>query len=244
MSCSGLLGSRGLLPDFALDESIFRNLTPLNLNFFLYFWNFFGFSCAIYLNADSASVFMQEKSIVLIDGENVLNGWRRYCYERGLDDRLDYQKLVTKLSEGTNLLRAYFYDGVQEELPLRKKKFLTALQRNGIQLRIKVLKSRSYKCAHCGNRNDKQVQKGVDVSLATDILRHAWQKTSDVCIIVSGDEDYKDAIEVAKDKGVKIWVASFSKSLSVEIRNNADRVILLENIFEDVKLNLPKSLNT
>lgn len=179
---------------------------------------------------------MQEKSIVLIDAENVLNGWFRYCKENNLNGKLDYKKLVDKLSEGTNLLRAYFYDGVQENTPVRKKNFLTALQRNEIQLRTKVLKNRSYTCCHCNKQNNRQVQKGVDVSLATDILRHAWQETSDVCIVVSGDEDYKDAIEAAKDKGMKVWVASFLHCLSNELRNNVDKVIFIEDIFDRITL--------
>ncbi len=179
---------------------------------------------------------MTERSIVLIDAENVIHGWRCYCARNNLSDKIDYKKLVARLADGTNLLRAYFYDGVEENIPPKKKSFLNALQNGGIQLRTKILKGRFHRCPSCGAENERLVQKGVDVSLATDILRHAWQQTCEVCIIVSGDEDYMDAINVAKDKGVKVWVASFHASLSRDLKNSADRTIYLDDIFREVRL--------
>lgn len=181
-----------------------------------------------------------EKSLVLIDGENVLRSWISYCAEKGRRENIDYVKLVSTLSQGTNLLRAIFYDGVPEQIPLKKKNFHDALQHQGIQLRTKILKNRSYICSGCKSKEVRVVQKGVDVSLATDILRHAWQNTCEVCIVVSGDEDYKDAIDCAKEKGVKVWVASFRRSLSADLRRSADKVIFLEDLFDEVK-KLPKS---
>jgi uncharacterized LabA/DUF88 family protein len=145
-----------------------------------------------------------EKSLVLIDGQNVIKGCMTYCELNRIKKKVDYVKLINTLSENTNLLRAYFYDAIQEKVNRNKEQFLYALQKKGIQLRTKTLKNRSIVCNKCGNKEIKTIQKGVDVSLATDILRHAWQNTCDICIIVSGDEDYKDAIECVKDKGVKI----------------------------------------
>jgi len=182
-----------------------------------------------------------EKSIVLIDAENVLRSWISYCRVKGEREKIDYVKLVDCVSEGTNLLRAYFYDGVQENLPVGKKNFMDALRRKGIQLRTKVLRGGSCVCGKCGHKEHSVVQKGVHVSLATDILRHAWQGTCEVCIVVSGDEDYKDAIECIKDKGLKVWVVSFKKSLSRELELSADRVIFIEDIFDEIKQE--KSLN-
>lgn len=186
-----------------------------------------------YINIDS--LLFVEKSVVLIDAENVLKSWITYCKSNNLDEKLDYVKLRDILSNDTNLLRAYFYSAVPEELLTKKKNFLAALQKSGIQLRIKFLKVRHESCLKCGHIQERLVQKGVDVSLATDILRHAWQKTCDVCIVVSGDEDYKDAIDVAKDKGIKIWIAAFRFSLSRELEHTADKVIFLEEIFTQIK---------
>lgn len=176
-----------------------------------------------------------EKSLILLDGENIVKSWQNYCRLRGTQEYIDYVKLVAKLSEGTNRLRAIFYDGVPENIPLKKKNFHDALQHNGIQLRTKILKNREHYCTKCHNKDMRTVQKGVDVSLATDILRHAWQNSCDICIVVSGDEDYKDAIECAKERGVKVWVASFKNSLSADLRRSADKVIFLDDLFNEIK---------
>jgi len=176
-----------------------------------------------------------EKSLILIDAENVIKSWQTHCIEQKLITKIDYVKLVNKLSEGTNLLRAIFYDGVPEVLSINKKNFLTALSKHGIQIKTKIIKQRKSNCPHCGCQVNRYVQKGVDVSLASDIVRHAFQGTCDICIIVSGDEDYKDAIEIAKDKGLKIWVASFRNSLSVDLERSTDRVVYLDDLFENIK---------
>jgi len=178
-----------------------------------------------------------EKSLVLIDGENIFRSWGTYCRQNNIKKDVDYVKLINKVTEGTNLLRAIFYDGVPETIPVGKKKFLEALQHNNIQLKTKILKKRSHKCLDCNVVSKRDVQKGVDVSLATDILRHSLQNSCDVCIIVSGDEDYKDAIEVAKERGVKIWVVSFKNCLSKELRLSSDKLILLDDIFESLVKN-------
>lgn len=177
---------------------------------------------------------MEHRSVVFIDGENVVRSWMSYCKSNDIQKKVDYVKLVKKVSEGTDLLRAYFYDGVPETIPLPKKNFLTALQRNGIQLRTKILKNRVHTCSQCNYEDNRRVQKGVDVSLATDILRHAWQQTCNICIVVSGDEDYKDAVDCIKDKGLKVWVVAFKNSLSTELRGSADKVIFIEDIFNDI----------
>ncbi|MDO8428564.1 MAG: NYN domain-containing protein [Candidatus Diapherotrites archaeon] len=129
-----------------------------------------------------------------------------------------------------------FIDGVPEKITQHKQDFLHALQSKGFQLRLRILKSRVRTCSSCKKREEYWVQKGVDVSLATDILRHAWQNTCDICILVSGDEDYKDAVECAKDKGLKVWVVSFKRNLSKDLRNIADKVFLLDELFEEIKL--------
>lgn len=180
--------------------------------------------------------FMVETSIVLIDSQNVFRAWGECSKQRDIHARINYKKLVDRLSVDTNLLRAYFYDGVEENMATKKKNFLEALTYQGIQLRTKILKERTNKCPHCGKDQVRQVQKGVDVSLATDILRHAWQQTCQICIVVSGDEDYKDAIDVAKDKGVKVWIASFKSCLSNGLRRSADKVVYLDDIYDEIKM--------
>lgn len=176
-----------------------------------------------------------EKSAIFIDAGNIIKSWWAYCEVNGLTDKIDYIKLVELLSKDTNLLRAYFYDGVPETISVKKKGFLQALEHKGVQLRTKVLKKRNHYCENCKTSTTKQIQKGVDVSLATDILRHGFQKSCDICIIASGDEDYKDAMDLVKDRGIKVWVSAFKDSLAPEVKRTADKVVLLDDVFDEIK---------
>src|SRR3989344_3728992 len=102
-----------------------------------------------------------EKSIVLIDAENVIRSWRAYCEEHGLDEKIDYKRLIDHLTKDTNFLRAYFYDGIQEASSAGKNRFHRSLQHIGIQIRTKILKKRTKRCSKCGNVDSMQIQKGV-----------------------------------------------------------------------------------
>ena len=52
---------------------------------------------------------------------------------------------------------------------------------------------------------DTTVEKGVDIMLATDMLKYAWDDLYDIGIVVSGDGDYTYAIKAIKEKtGVEI----------------------------------------
>jgi len=176
-----------------------------------------------------------EKSLVLIDAENVWNSWRNYCNKHNLDEKVDYVKLVDTLTKDTNKLRAIFYDAVPETIPKSKKEFIKAMENNNIQVNTKILKHRKVICSKCNAEIEKYVQKGVDIAIATDLLRHSFLKNCQICILVSGDEDYKDAVSVSKDMGMKVWIASFKDALSSDLRKVADKVIYLDDLFDSIK---------
>lgn len=55
-------------------------------------------------------------------------------------------------------------------------------------------------------------EKGVDVRIATDIVRGALKSEYDVCYVVSSDSDILPAIEAAMDAGKKIVYVAFERS--------------------------------
>lgn len=84
------------------------------------------------------------------------------------------------------------------------------------------------------NRPPKE--KGVGVSLAIEMLVHAFNKNYDVGIIVAGDEDYLKLITEVKRAGAKVEIAYFSQSLSTKLKQSGIRLILLEDILDEIKL--------
>ncbi len=75
-------------------------------------------------------------------------------------------------------------------------------------------------------------EKGIDVRVATDMLTHAFRGNFDTAILVSGDNDFADALQAVKDVGRNVEVALFgSVNSSRRLRDVSDDVISLEAPF-------------
>jgi nijmegen breakage syndrome protein 1 len=185
-----------------------------------------------------------KKSMIFFDAGNLLGGWWTYCKRNShtsehpatkklqLTKKIDYNKLLKEISIDTDLIRGYFYDAVSEPIDSRKSGFFDMLRGLGVTVVTKKLRHKSVICKHC-NKGELNVpyQKGVDVALVTDVMSLANEDAYDIAIIVSGDNDFVDAINYVKSKGKKVWVVSFVNSLGEDTMRSADRVIRLDNEF-------------
>ena len=94
-----------------------------------------------------------------------------------------------------------------------QQKFLSALYNNPyLEIRLGTSKP----------RGDTAVEKGVDIMLATDMLRFAWNDLYDVAVLVSGDGDFAYAVQAVKDMGKYVEVAAFTSNLSWDLAQTAD----------------------
>jgi len=66
-----------------------------------------------------------------------------------------------------------------------------------------------FQCPHCNTPIKGTVEKGVDVSIATDMLQHAWDNTYDIGMLVSSDADFIPAVQFLDKRGKKIIHAGF-----------------------------------
>ncbi len=53
-------------------------------------------------------------------------------------------------------------------------------------------------------------EKGVDVALASDMLRLAWARAHRAAVLVSGDADLLPAVRALRNQGIKVLVASLT----------------------------------
>ncbi|AJF61033.1 TPA: NYN domain-containing protein [Candidatus Woesearchaeota archaeon] len=191
----------------------------------------------------------ENKSMVFIDASNILGGWWTYCKQKGytktsgaskkeeLMKKLDYAKLLKEITKDTHYIRGYFYDAIPNPIGDKKQGFFDMLRGLGVTIVTKDLRYKKNECKHC-KKVDTNIpyQKGVDVSLATDIMGLAFEKAYDIAIIVSGDNDFEDAINYIKKKGVRVWVVSFISALGDETMRSADKVIRLDDMFDKIVL--------
>lgn len=190
-----------------------------------------------------------KKSMIFIDASNILGGWWTYCKENDLvavnpknnklelTKKINYKSLIEEVARDTDFIRGYFYDSVNEPIDRKKQGFFDMLRGLGVTIVPKKLRYKSVTCKHC-NVTDYKIpyQKGVDVALVTDVMGLGTEKAYEIAIIVSGDNDFVDAINYVKTKGLKVWVVSFVNSLGEDTMRVADKTIQLDRVFDKLVL--------
>jgi uncharacterized LabA/DUF88 family protein len=73
-------------------------------------------------------------------------------------------------------------------------------------------------CPHCKAVLKRQVEKGIDTGIVTDMLQHAWDDTYDYGVLLSADADFIPAVVFLNRRGKKIVHASFT-SLGQNLAN-------------------------
>ena len=164
---------------------------------------------------------------IFIDGSNLYHSLEENC---GRYD-LNFHAFSRKLAGGRTIFRTYYYNVLQD--PERnpqgyqdQQKFLTALH-NTPYLEVRLGGSKM--------RGATTVQKGVDIMIATDLLRFAWDDRYDVAVLVSGDGDFSYVVQAVKDMGKHVEVAAFPANLSSELVSvSDDRELFTPEYFDDL----------
>lgn len=95
---------------------------------------------------------------------------------------------VHKHSSPSTLLRIYWYDGAQNQLPTNEQMDIAKLP--NVKLRLGRLS---------GNR-----QKGVDSLILRDLIILSQRRAINTAHIITGDEDIREGIVVAQEYGVRV----------------------------------------
>lgn len=157
----------------------------------------------------------KDRVAIFIDGSNLYHSLEENCNRFDLDFAAFSKKLV-----GDRLhFRTYYYNVGRDpdrnpQAYQDQQKFLSALY-NTPYLEVRLGASKV--------RGESAVEKGIDIMLATDLLRFAWEDLFDVGILVSGDGDFAYAVQTVKDLGKHVEVAAFPSNLSWELAHVADR---------------------
>ena len=151
--------------------------------------------------------------IVFIDGQNLYH-LARYAWLSGISHptppyawpSYDVAKLANTLATrepGRALTEVRFYTGVPDE---SSRPFWHGFWTN----KIRYLRNGGI-YVYQGNINSGGQEKGVDVSLALDLVQATHERRFDVAIIISQDADFGPAVSLAKQVA-----ASQSRTLTFE----------------------------
>ncbi|MCK4256930.1 NYN domain-containing protein [candidate division WOR-3 bacterium] len=162
-----------------------------------------------------------EKVAIFIDGSNFYHAMKDNL---GQETTIDFRKFSEILVGSRELIRTYYYTSllikeINEEQYRAQQNFLDIL---------KTLPYLKVKLGRLEKRPDGSiVEKGVDVTLAIDILKLA--PTYNTAILVSGDGDFAYVLETVKDLGKHVEVAYFWSKFShpTHLREACDKYIFL-----------------
>ena len=180
---------------------------------------------------------VKSRVAIFIDGSNLYHSLEDNCKRYDLD----FDAFTLKLRKGRPMFRSYYYNvlrdsGRNPQAYQDQQKFLSTLY-NTPYMDVRLGTSKL--------RGDTSVEKGVDIMLATDMLRLGWDDSYDVAILVSGDGDFAYAVQTVKNMGKHVEVAAFSANLSRELSQVADnREDFTPKYFEDIWSNKKSQTRT
>lgn len=148
------------------------------------------------------------------------------------EKRLNYAKFVKAIRTNKyEHLRTYYYHcrplsksqgGGSEEIRKKMDKFFASLEKLD-KFEVKFGKLQKF--------GGKLKQKGVDVQLSVDLVRLSCGRHIQKAILIAGDQDFKPAVQAAKDAGVLVKLAYSPQSISDELLKTCDESKKLEQSF-------------
>jgi uncharacterized LabA/DUF88 family protein len=157
--------------------------------------------------------------------------------------KFDYLKLKNTLERacGDSFAESFYLNSTPNPPTDAQDAFHTWLKTappRGPKMRVKLyrLKDLHLDCPSCAHHFSKSVQKGVDVGVATLIIKLAAQAQYTCLVLSAGDGDFEDAIAFAKEELHKeIYVSGFEGSISADLQSYADKVIWLNQMWNEIK---------
>src|SRR5713101_6445059 len=168
---------------------------------------------------------VMERSAVFVDAGWFLSEASQAMTGRGQrwSINCDYAKLAVALSQLTQqvtqlpLLRIYWYDAAQDGIPGTDHLQIAALP--NLKLRL--------------GRISHNQQKGVDALLILDLTTLARERAIASALVLSGDDDIREAIAAAQNLGVRVTLGGVAMvegrpSLATTLLHEADDHLLID----------------
>ena len=171
-----------------------------------------------------------ERILILIDGSNFYYSTAK----KGI--RINFKKLIKELVGNRELVNVCYYVAPldieeNEDKYWGHQRFLNKLgeipKLNVVLCTLKKIKAKQGGYAY--------FVKGDDVKLSNNLLMGAVDNLYDAAIVISGDEDFIDSINIVRRRyKKKVGNAYFSKSSSSNLRKACDFTINLNKILDKI----------
>ncbi len=164
-----------------------------------------------------------ERVMIFIDGQNFYFGLR--AQQPGKN--VSFPRFAEALVAGRLLVHVRYYNvhlkqAEDRERYQKHERFLAAIANIA---NFHVFYGRMV------DRPEGPREKGVDVRIAVDMLKHAFLNSYDTAILVSGDGDFDHAVQAVVDLGKHVENAYFRKGRSPALVNCCSRFVELTDQF-------------
>lgn len=159
------------------------------------------------------------RAMMFVDGENLAIRYKELLGEDTRESYVSYLEDVFVWSRYANIphdlncevLRKYYYTAVRGDSDSLED----------VERQLKELGIESPKIF---KKEKGRPSKRVDITLATDMLTHAYRNNYDVAILVAGDDDYVPLVQAIKNDGrrVVLWFFENSSGLSKRLKMESD----------------------
>ena len=151
-----------------------------------------------------------QKVGVFVDVQNMF-----YSAKHQYQARLNFARLLDSAVKGRRLIRAIAY--IVHTKGIDQDNFIDMLSRTGYEVKSKELKVRL----------DGTAKGDWDMGIAIDSI--SLLDRLDTMVLVSGDGDFVDLVNMLKGRGVRVEVMSFPKSTADELTKAATQYYPIES---------------
>ncbi len=174
--------------------------------------------------------------IILIDGSNFYHSTSKKSL------KVDFEKLVKELVGERELFGVFYYVA---PLDINKDKEKYWAHQRFLEKLKEIPKFNVVLCELKKLKVDGEYNyfvKGDDIKMSNELIIGAFDDNYDTAIVVSGDEDFVDSVNIVKKRFSKrVGNAYFAKSSSHKLRRACDFTIRLDKLLDKIRENKKES---
>lgn len=179
-----------------------------------------------------------KRGMIFIDGSNVYFDYKKVSNGKSIDIE-KYIESIKTLFPAVEIRRTYYFTSEstnnQGFLQTINRIPYVEVVRGRLQAKTISLDNHNILCPQCNSKISQsfsvQIDKGTDVNIAVEMLKHAYNKSYDVAILASRDADFAGVVRIIKDIGCTVELVLFDgvKGNAQELTDNVDNVTIISD---------------
>lgn len=176
-----------------------------------------------------------KKGMLFIDGSNVY-----YDYRKSANSKLDVEKYISFVKQQyrhIDFVRTYYFTSETETnqgflQQINQLPYCQVITGHLQKKMVHINETHNLRCC-CGEiatgRIVTHVDKGTDVNIAVEMLKHAYLDTYDTAILISRDGDFSGVVRIIKNLGKTVELVLFEdcKNNARDLTDCVDNVTLI-----------------